>query len=130
MSLTYTAVIYDFYLSCGSFFCQTLPPLLPNFKNPCWEEEVPNGFTYDDSFFNTCHYIPHTNKLKHGAQFKAFEKILLNRYADDVLVYGGYIDNRYVDNTNVEFFKNQSLSFIVSTRLHLDCTSRPQCTHL
>ena len=59
---------------------QTLPPLLPNYKNPCWEEDLPNDFTYDDSFFNTCHYIPHTNKLKHGAQYKNFERILQSRW--------------------------------------------------
>ncbi|KAK2150411.1 hypothetical protein LSH36_406g02080 [Paralvinella palmiformis] len=33
-----------------------LPPLLEDYKNPCWMEKVPPQFTYEHSFFKECNH--------------------------------------------------------------------------
>ena len=34
------------------FLLQPLPPLLPNYKSPCWYEEVPDNFRYENNYYN------------------------------------------------------------------------------
>ncbi|KAK2141016.1 hypothetical protein LSH36_1181g00005 [Paralvinella palmiformis] len=56
-----------------------LPPLLPNYKNPCWIEELPINFSYEKSYYSECVISRRRHVSKHSHKFSAFEVYLQNR---------------------------------------------------
>ena len=54
--------------------------MLPNFRNPCWLEPLPRGFSYDNSYYEEC-FQQRAHKVRMKKFFGEMEEILELRKA-------------------------------------------------